>query len=172
MITFRLSEDDVVALHRAIWRRLQRIAKANSKKLLFDFVAWFPIGIFVMGFVELYRRNPQLAFDLYLIGGSLVLGVAAMIVGHVYLQRRYVRALRAPDSWFFENQMLEVQPDGIRTSGAYGESLFRWSAFRGLEEDEHRLLLFVDNAQALVLPKMALGSHEEEVIRSRVSSAR
>lgn len=168
--TFRLAQEDLKALQRVVQRRIWSISRANSRMFLFNLVAWVPIGIFLAASAALYRQNPGLAGDLKFIFGALAVGSAAVVAGQLYWRRCLGRSLAATDSWFFQNQQIELTPEGISQKAAYGESFYRWSAFTSVVEDSDRLFLFLDNAQALVLPKSVVGSQEAvEELKAQVS---
>ena len=159
--SFTLSNADFIALHKAIGKRLTQLSSANSKLFFSNMFIWIPIGFAFAAYAALFRKYPEMSYDLVVVATSFFIGVALMVAGIYYKQRIYRRAMLTPDSWFLSEQTVDLDPDGLGAKGTYGVVNYPWSSFRYLGEDENNLYLFIDNAQAFVLPKAAVGSPDQ-----------
>jgi hypothetical protein len=156
--SFKLTRQDLAALQKRSVRRLTEISGANSKLFFANLLAWIPLGIALALFSEMYRRFPSLSPSLNLIAAALVAGLALAVGAAYYKQRLYKQAWLADDGWFLAEQTVDADAEGLRIRTARGETRFEWTAFMHRAEDDANLYLFIDNAQAVVVPKSALGS--------------
>ncbi len=159
--SFTLTNADFVALHKVIARRLTQLSHANSKLFFSNLFIWVPLGVAFSSYAALFRKYPEMSYDLSVVAAAFCVGVALMVAGMFYKQRIYRRAMLSPESWFLSEQTVDLDPGGIGVKGAYGVVHYPWSSFRYLVEDDRNLYLFIDNSQAFVLPKAAVGSAGE-----------
>ncbi len=160
--TFRLTQGDLVALLKVINRRLTELSHAQSKLFFSNLLIWIPLGIAFAAYAALFRNYPSMTRDLAIVAVFFCIGIGLMVGGILFKQRVvYRRAMLAPDGWFLSEQTVDLSPDGVSVRSACGEAHYTWPSFRDIVEDEANLYLFIDNAQALVLPKHALGSPEQ-----------
>jgi hypothetical protein len=102
-----------------------------------------------------------MSYDLSIVAAAFCVGIALMVAGMFFKQRTYRKVMLSPDSWFLSEQTVVLDPNGLLARGRYGEVHNPWSSFRYLAEDDKNLYLFLDNTQAFVLPKAAVGSSEQ-----------
>lgn len=159
--SFTLSQADFVALHKVINRRLTQLSSANSKLFFSNLFIWVPLGIAFAAYAALFGKYPDMTHDLTVVAAAFVIGVGLMIAGAFLKQRIYRKVMLSPESWFLSEQTADLGPSGLAAKGTYGEVHYPWSSFRYLIEDDKNLYLFIDNAQAFVLPKAALGSSDQ-----------
>lgn len=159
--SFTLTNADFLALHKVIARRLTQLSHANSKLFFSNLFIWVPLGIAFASYVALFRKYPELSYDLAVVAVAFCVGVALMVAGMLYKQRIYRKVMLSPDSWFLSEQTVDLDPAGLGAKGAYGVVHYPWASFRYLAEDDNNLYLFIDNSQAFVLPKAAVGSSEQ-----------
>lgn len=159
--SFTLTNADFFALHKAIARRLTQLSHANSKLFYSNLFIWVPLGIAFASYVALFRKYPEMSYDLSVVAAAFCVGVALMVAGILYKQRIYRRVMLSPESWFLSEQTVDLDPAGLGATGAYGVVHYPWSSFCYLAEDDSNLYLFIDNSQAFVLPKAAMGSSEQ-----------
>jgi hypothetical protein len=160
-LSFTLAESDFVDLQRVIGRRLTQISGANTKLFVSNLFVWLPLGVSFAAYFSLFRSYPELSTELAFAAVAFGIGVILMVVGAQYKQRLWRKAVLAPDSWFLSEQTVEMDSNGVILRGGYGESNYPWSTIRYHTEDERNLYLFIDNGQAFVLPKTAIGSSSE-----------
>lgn len=159
--SFTLTNHDFVALQKVITCRLTQLSRANSKLFVSNLFTWIPIGIAFSGYATLFRKYPEMAYDLSVVAVAFCTGVALMVAVMFFKQRIYRRVMLPPESWFLSEQTVDIDSGGLGAKGAYGVVHYPWSSFRHLAEDDKNLYLFIDNAQAFVLPKAAVGSPEQ-----------
>lgn len=158
--SFTLTTADFIALHKVIARRLTKLSHANSKLFFSNVFIWVPLGIAFASYAALFRKYPEMSYDLWVVAAAFCIGVTLMVAGMFYKQRIYRRVMLSPESWFLSEQTVDLGPEGLGAKGAYGVVHYPWSSFRYLAEDDRNLYLFIDNSQAFVLPKAAVGSSD------------
>ncbi len=158
--SFTLSRTDFIALHRVVDRRLSQLSGANTKLFFSNLFIWVPLGIAFAAYAAMYRKYPEMTYDLSVVVIAFCIGVVLMIAGAIYKQRIYRKTMLSPASWFLSEQTVALDPDGLSAEGTYGKAHYPWPSFLCHLEDENNLYLFIDNAQAFVLPKAALGASE------------
>ena len=159
-LSFRLSKRDLVSLHKQVSRRLTIIAKANSKLFVANCVAWIPMGIACATYFAMYRKYPDISHDLNVVLAVIAVSGISLWASVAYKQRIYREAILAENGWLLTEQTFEAQPECLSIENHTVRASYRWTAFIDCAEDETNLYLFIDNAQALILPKAAVGSDE------------
>jgi len=157
--SFRLSRQDLVAFHKVAGRRMKDVTGANLRLFVASLIAWIPVGTAILAYIGLYRTFPEASFALNIVVAWLALGVVLLCCYLVYRQRLTQRGWLSDDGWFLSEQSVDADAEGLRIRTAQGNaSSFLWKSFVHRTEDEAHLYLFVDNAQAVVIPKSALGN--------------
>ncbi|PHV09602.1 YcxB family protein [Chitinimonas sp. BJB300] len=159
--TFTLSESDFVALNNAVNRRLKAVSRANSKLFLPNFVVSVTMGVAIASYLALYRKYPFIATELSFVAGAFAVSTLFIVGNSVYKRSLCRRAMLSRNSWFLSRQDVELTENGFHWSGASSSAEYIWGAFCYFDEDKTNLYLFLDNAQAVVLPKKALGTPEQ-----------
>lgn len=161
--SFTLSQADFFVLHKVINRRLTQLSSANSKLFLSNLIIWVPLGIAFASYAALFRKYPDMSHDLSVVAIAFCIGVGLIAIGMIFKRQIYRKVILSSKSWFLSEQTVDLDPVGLTAKGTYGEVRYLWSAFLHLVEDEKNLYLFIDNSQAFVLPKAALGSVDQVV---------
>jgi hypothetical protein len=160
--SFRLSRPDLIAFHKVANRRMKEVTGANLRLSVANLIAWIPLGIAILAYVGLYRSYPEATLELSIVVAWAALGLVLVACFFVYKARLTRRAWLSDDGWFLSEQAVDADAEGLSIRTARGNtSFFRWTAFVHRAEDGANLYLFVDNAQAVVIPKSALGSGED-----------
>jgi hypothetical protein len=159
--SFTLTNADFVALQKVTTRRLTLLSNANSKLFFSNVFIWVSLGFAFVAYAALFRKYPEMSYDLSVVAAAFCVGVALMIARMFYKQRIYRSVMLSPEGWFLSEQAVDLDPGGLGAKGAYGAVQYPWSSFRYLAEDDKNLYLFIDNCQAFVLPKAALGSSDQ-----------
>lgn len=159
--SFTLTSADFIALHKVIARRLSKLSHANSKLFLSNVLIWIPLGVAFSSYAALFRKHPEMSYDLSVVAAAFCVGVILMITGVFYKQQIYRRTMLSPESWFLSEQTVGLDSNGLSAKGAYGVGYYPWSSFRYFTEDEKNLYLFIDNSQAFVLPKAVVVSSDQ-----------
>lgn len=159
--SFTLSQADFVALIKVTNRRLTQLSSANTKLFFSNLFIWVVLGVAFASYAALFRKYPDMSYDLAVVAVAFCVGIALMVAGMFFKQRTYRKVMLSPDSWFLSEQTADLDPNGLAAKGTYGEVYYPWSSFRYLAEDDKNLYLFIDNSQAFVLPKAAVGSTDQ-----------
>ena len=160
-LSFRLSRKDLAALQEVASRRVTEVTRANYKLFFFTVIIWIPLGVALATYFALYRKYPEAAHDLTIVAAALALGIALFICHLYYKQHLTRRGYLSDDGWFLAEQTVDADTDGLGIQTARGHTSFRWTAFMHRAEDHANLYLFVDNAQAVIIPKSAFGSTDD-----------
>jgi hypothetical protein len=159
-ITVKLNQNDFVPYLRIVNRRLAELSKANSKLFISNVIVWIFLGIAVAAYSSLYRKYPYTFYDLNVVVIFLGVGVLFKVADLYYKQNLYRKVMFSQQGSFLEEQSIEMNADGMNISGSHKNSSYSWPAFIHFAEDTMNLYLFIDNAQAIILPRDALGSIE------------
>lgn len=159
--SFTLSQADFVALHKVIRSRLTQLSNANTKLFFSNLFIWVPLGVAFASYAALFRKYPGMSNDLTVVAAAFCVGVGLMVAGAFFKQRTYRKVMLSPESWFLSEQTVDLEPGGLAAKGTYGEVRYPWSSFPYHAEDDKNLYLFIDNSQAFVLPKAAVGSPDQ-----------
>ena len=115
----------------------------------------------VTTFFKLWQQNPVAAMPYAALGCMMILALVAAILSPIIAERSLKRYVLTVGGAFLAPQTLEVNDRGIITSSSVAKSEVPWAAILGRLEDEDNHYLFIDAAQALIIPKYtvtALGS--------------
>jgi len=159
--SFKLSKQDLAIFHKLANRRLTAISKANSKLLVANLIAWIPLGIAMAAYAAMYRKYPDLTHDLNVVLAAVVSGGVLLVLSMLYKQHIYRSAVLSEDGWFLADQTIEADSEGLKIESATSRASYKWSSFVHSAEDARNFYLFVDNAQALIAPKAAVGSPDQ-----------
>ncbi len=152
--TFELEARHIRAFNDIAIRRLRARTKETWKLFPAFVVAWIPFGYAVGTYISLYKGNQNIRSDLLLI--PFLLGMTAATVWLAGKYKARLRAAAARDCSFSrvdhsvlaEPEYLEIVSGGVR-------SCYEWSRFIEVLEDVEALYLFLDSAEAVVIPKSA-----------------
>jgi hypothetical protein len=156
-ITFALSREDFSAFSKIACRKL---SKADPIAISMDLFAWGAIGAALQLSINTYRKYPQLSGNLQTIAIIGGISILLLIAGRRYKQHIQRNIVLSPAGQFLAQKSVVLDPDRLLVSGPDYETSYRWAAFLQLEEDSKNMYLFLDNAQAIILPKAVLPSPE------------
>jgi hypothetical protein len=159
--SFKLSRQDLIAFHKVASRRMKDVTGANLRLSVANLIAWIPLGIAILAYVGLYRSYPEATLELSIVAAWAALGGVLVACYFVYRARLTRRAWLSDDGWFLSEQAVDADAEGLGIRTARGNTSFKWTAFVHRAEDDANLYLFVDNVQAVIIPKSALGSGED-----------
>ncbi len=165
-ISVQLTRQDFDALHNAVRQRLIRVTRVNGVVLGTNVLAWTSLALAMAAFVGLYRDYPELKFDLNVVAAFILCGGVVFVVSIAYQQRVYRRAALSNVGAFLADQTIEATAESIVIETTVSRAVLQWKAFIDRVEDESHLFLFLDNVQAIVVPKRALMAEQLEQVRS------
>lgn len=142
-------------------RRVTEVTRANYKLFASSVLTWIPLGVALATYFALYRKFPGAARDLTIVAAALALGIALFVCHLCYKQHLTRRGYLSDDGWFLAEQTVDADTDRLDIKTARGQTAFRWTAFMHRAQDDANLYLFVDNAQAVIIPKSAFGSADD-----------
>ena len=117
---------------------------------------WFCIGGSIAILARVVRENPELANPIWLAGG-LLFGAVILAVASPHATNNLVRKhLLSPRGAFLSPQTVEVTSAALVVNSATGRTEVPWSGVLAREEDAANIYLFIDELQALVLPRGAI----------------
>ncbi|MDF1587259.1 YcxB family protein [Marinimicrococcus flavescens] len=168
-VHFQLAEEDRSALMRIARRRVAAAPGAGFRLGIANALAWAPLGMAVIAFADLYGQDGISVVQLNVIAGLIATWVCGTLAVSLYQRRLLADAALPRGGRFFERQTLRAEENGLEMCSAGAKSFYRWTAFSSVAEDKARLFLFLDVAEAIVVPKAALASAErEQALKSRI----
>jgi len=157
----RLQRSDWLVFNKAVNQRLTKLAKANSKLLVANLVAWIPLGFAMAAYSAMYREHPGLSHDLNVVLVVVVLGIVLLAASFLLKSRIYRRVSLSEHGSALVEHAFKATDQSLIVSGPFGNTSFTWDCFLDREERDGVIYLFIDNAQALVIPTLVLASEED-----------
>lgn len=153
-IHFRLTHADYQRLSQRVYRRWPRRWRWASQS--YCVIAGMGFGAVGALYLRLHERLPWVP-PLYAVVGVLavVTWVFTFAVPLV-LPRLAMRLAWREDGNFLLPQTLRFDEQGLAFDGARMSTRLAWSQVLARDEDVHNVYLFVDAAQAFIVPKAAL----------------
>jgi hypothetical protein len=99
-----------------------------------------------------------------------VAGLLSMVLLFWVLQRRYLRHSLGDDSPALAELHLRLDPDGIEATGPHATTRYAWPGIRELTEAGDLVVVWLDRALGIAVPKRAFAS--DEACRSFVETVR
>jgi YcxB-like protein len=99
-----------------------------------------------------------------------VAGLLSMALLFWVIQRRYSRHSLGDDSPVLAESRLRLDPDGIEATAANGTTRYAWHGIRELTESGDLVVVWLDRALGIVVPKRAFAS--DRACRSFVEMVR
>ncbi len=166
-LEFHLNRKDFAEFNRLAQARIRRIGKSRFKFMLLDMLVWLFVGIGMMGLVRLRQTMVSDPLPLYLSVFSL--GVA-ILLGVVYLVlkgRHFLRHALDDRGAFLSEQSLLLGEDEIVSRSPHITARLTWDAILDADWSGKLVCLFIDNNQAIVIPKRAF--EDEQQMREAVA---
>ena len=148
-VEFTVDEEDVLAWMRFATRRRRQFQKAQKQvppllMLLVAIVGWLA-----------FRNWPGALIGLAAGAAFGWLAFPRIMTGTMDRQLR--AALVDPPEGLMGHQIMELTGDGLRKASGAGESVFRYSAIRGIETDGAHAYIMLGPEYAIVAPFTADG---------------
>ncbi len=161
ILKFQLTRKDSDEFQKFLERRLRAIGKVRSNFFLFDVLVGLPVGVAVVTFINIYLKSRNLRGLLIVLAVALILLAIALIARTRYGRKNFLNLMFLPENLIFQPQVLNASDVGLSVEIAGAENRFLWSNFQELCEDQDRIYLFIDNSQAVIIPKHSLESAEQ-----------
>ena len=163
--TYALTRDDFARFQKILARRFKRRTSLYSVNSLILIFFWMFVGMAGASYLQLLERFPAQAGSLYLFGAFVVLAVVALL-GLATVQRSSMRKqMLLPDGAFLSSQTIRVTETALCIETERLRSQLGWSAIVGVEQDTFNYYLFIDAAQAIIVPKAAASTYQAEFER-------
>jgi hypothetical protein len=159
--TVKLNKDDWLSFSKVVNRRLTRLAKANSKLFIINLLTWIPMGFALAAYSAMYQKYPFLTDDLNVIGGSIVIGAVLLVISLVIRNRIYRKVVVANNGSVLSEHEFIAAPSELRVTGPFGSTVYPWGCFIDHLEENGVVYLFMDNAQALIIPMRNIGAEKD-----------
>ncbi len=159
-LNYALNKDDYANYYTYVkWD-----APENKKKRLTYYARQLlPVVAFTLAFyyTGLFKRDTTF---ILLIGGFLLLTSIMAIFGvKTNLRKEAEKLAEDPKNGIlFADVQLQVSETGIQCKSEWVSTQYQWKAYIRLQENEKYFFLFINAAQALIVPKRAF-THAEEL---------
>lgn len=175
-IEFALNRKDYLEFLKLAYSRMTRIGRGNSKFLAANVVVWIFIG---MGFTGIFRfyetydglefKHLNLALVFFAVSGIGLLAVT------IYRSKFYLYYSLNENGYMLKGQRARFTNDEIDIVTSDTSQSFSWRSIQDKEYSKNLICLYIDNAQALIVPKRAFSSEGEleevcELLDSRMGS--
>lgn len=155
-VSFSLTPHDFALLRKVVARRLQRRQGALSIAFAIRVAAGMCIGCGMALLARAVTAAPFLSALIWLGGGLLVAAVLPAVAAPDVAVWSTRHVLVSPRGAFLSPQTVSLSADGLGVTSAVAQSQVAWSGILSREDDEKNIYLFVDELQALVLPRTVL----------------
>lgn len=156
-LSFKLTRDDYLEFIKHTYARMAKIGNLNTKLFIINMFIWAAVTI---GFISIYKvfqttqGDELIHLSIFLVFWSIA---AIAVFSSIYYERKYYmyHSLN-DDGLFFKNQRVEVSEEGYRVITGGTESFYKWTAILQIENTKNLICMYLDNNQALLIPKRAL----------------
>jgi len=153
-IEFKLNREEYEEFFKLAYSRLSRIGKANTMMRATNLVVWIFIGIGFTGIFRFYDVYEGLDFQhLNFALGFWVIGILGFIAASLYRRKVYIHCSIDEDGQVLKNQKVSLTEEGIRCYTTDSEQSYSWSTIQDKEHSKNLICLYIDNTQALLIPK-------------------
>lgn len=155
-ITYSLTAEDAARLTRVLGRRFRAQQARFSLPFGLHVLAWMCVGMAGASFVRLAQANADGSRGFIVVGALLTVALLAIAAQPLAARAAVRKFMVAPGGLFLAPQTVSMSDEFLRVSSSVAVTDFRWSGLLAREDDEHNHYLFVDRAQAIVLPRLAM----------------
>jgi hypothetical protein len=126
---------------------------------------WACIGFSGAEYARLMREYPEIAEPLLNVGVMLFVTLVVIVAMPVLSQFAMRKQLIAAHGAFLSRQTVSLSDTSVRLTSATGTTEVLWSSMLWRGDDDANHYLFVDEAQALILPRAAMTPLADELER-------
>lgn len=137
----------------------------KSKAILFNFLYWFLLVFSVIGIINVYYYQECWTykhFNIAVIG--LVIWFVLANVWHYWYMKLFTMAAVDENGYIIGTHEIEFSEEGITTKKEHTQFFMSWKAVQTIEKNQDQLYLYIDNAQALIIPLDQVKEDLEEII--------
>jgi hypothetical protein len=175
-IEFTLNRKEYLEFLKLAYARMTRIGKGNSKFFALNVLVWIFIGMGLTGIFRFYKTYEGLDFKhLNLALVFLAISAIGLFAVAIYQRKFYLYYALNEDGHMLKRQKAKFTYDEIDIVTADTSQSFSWSSIQGKECSKNLICLYIDNSQALILPKRVFSGDGQikeicELIDNRISS--
>ncbi|MCB1592117.1 MAG: YcxB family protein [Alphaproteobacteria bacterium] len=150
-VEFQLTVDDLVAFNAFTCNKL-----ANKCAVCKPIAGFIILNAFcgLLSFVFLKDR-PEF-FSLFV---GIFLGIVAITFLYMYTNKRTLKSIYDHKSYkdicFFDRRTFRLLSDCIQELTSRSETLYKWSAVKGVDQDRNHIFIFLGPSLAYIVPKRA-----------------
>ena len=125
---------------------------------MFGIFTWIPLGIALASILSLYQKYPEPEFrrDFSIVLILFLVSFVLYVAQFDYKRRLLLKTWLSEKSLFFARQTVVANSEGVSIESALGKSNYKWPIVINAAEDDFNLYLFLDNSQAIIIPKSAM----------------
>ncbi len=158
-IEFSLKRKEYEEFVKVAYDRISRISKAGNKMFIINIVVWVFFGIGFASVMNFYEKYEYLNFLKLNIGISAFLASMLVFIGaNIFQQRLYLKHSINENGRMLQLQKLQISDQGFMYQTNDCEQLYKWSAIQEFEESKNLYCFYIDNNQALIVPKRTVNA--------------
>ncbi len=162
-LTFQLTADDLLRLHKIATRRQRRQLRLRPVAFFLSMLAGACIGFAASLLLRIAQSDPAVTLAIRIAIAAVAVGCLLFILAP-HVERRYsLRRLFSRSRAVMTPCTLELKPDAIASQLGGVQPTIPWRALVAREEDDVNLYLFIDAANALVVPRAAIAPWRGEL---------
>ena len=161
-IEFSLKREEYEEFVKAAYGRISRISKASGKMFVANIVVWIFFGVGFSGVIHFYEQYQDLDFfHLNIALYAWLIGTFGLIGANAFQQKLFLNHSINEDGRMLKSQTLQISEQGLRYKTNNCEQSYDWSAIQELEESRNLYCFYIDNNQALLVPKRAVSESKQ-----------
>lgn len=167
-IEFSLKREEYEEFVKAAYARISRISKASGKIFVVNIVVWIFFGFGIAGVTNFYDEYQYLDFEnLYISLIALVIGVVGFMVGNVFQQKLFLKYSIHESGQMLKSQKVQISEHGLTYLTSDCIQSYEWEAIQEFAESKNLYCFYIDNNQALLVPKRAINEagHSDEFLK-------
>jgi len=155
---FKLTREEYVEFIKLAYSRMSRLGGGSKKFIFINIIVWIFIGMGFAGIFRFYEVYEGLDFKHLNIALTFwVIGILGIIAASIYQRKFYLHHSLSEDGRMLKDQKVTLSDDAITFSTVDCNQSYSWSSIRDCEYSENLICLYIDNNQALLIPKRAIG---------------
>ena len=152
-LKIQYTKDDLLEYQQAIQIRLRKLPSKGGIDFILNFALWILIALVILTTFSIYRDNPEIRPGIIYVVVYLA-AICAILVGMgIFNRRRFNSRILAQDGVFLCPKEIEIFDDRIVFYSKYGQQSYLLCECLDLIKIKRNFFIFIDNAQAIVLPE-------------------
>ena len=165
-IEFSLNRGEFNEFLRLAYRRMSNIGNGGKKFFTINVIVWIFVGMGFTGIFRFYEAYDGLDFK-HLNYALIFWGISVVgfIATTTFQRKFYMKYALSDQGHMLKEQKVSFSNEGVRITTDNTEQFFSWAAFQDKECSDNLICLYIDNSQAVLIPKRVIqgSSHEDEL---------